>query len=631
MADNYRLLGNLEPLTTMNKKPTQWFERFDLFASTNNLLQAIPALTDQNAEERAALRKQNSMLLLTYVDGSMYSLIKSLSSPIHPKDKTIKQIETLVCDHIEPKPTKHTQRYIFGETRQKQNQTISEYVAELRLIAEDCDFEQNYETRLLDQFISGMSSSKVKQKLLCTADLTLQRAIEKAVADERAGKEAQIMSGNSASSSTYKVKFANSNSYRRGSGYKHSASKSENNTSSFKSNSVPKPNSVICSRCKLTGHYANKCKTRCFRCKAVGHTKKNCKQRGNQYRAHYTEGGEDEYDEEWTTSEGNVDNFPVTLPAIHQTSLVHTKHVSDLIEFDSCVCSECNSKHESKLHENSDDLSNLEDFNLGDLNIKSEICINHDKSECNAIECDIDPDHSLYCDFVESKQLMHVILNDKYKLPMEFDSGSQVSCCSVSALEGSGMGRSFLQNLAPTYRSLKVANGEETEVLGKLTVRVKFNRAVRDSLALYVVKGNFPCLMGMSWIKQFLGKDWLHQLLKNARAFPSDKDFLPSSSLVCTVSDSSKFVTSSVSKCDFSSKSQLISKDCPFSSSSVSSSGGSPDKDPVPEEEQITEIDQRLLSEESWLAKVSEGKLKITEDDIQRCLNHHCRKLYWRY
>ena len=606
-----------------------------MFALTNELLATVP---EEGDEEIARSNTKNTQLLLTYVDSNMYSLIKSLCSPDNPTTKTINQIRTAVCDHINPKANKHTQRYVFSETRQLHGQSVNEFIAKLREIAEDCEFE-HYESRMLDQFIAGLKNERMKQRLLCSDQLTFSVAIRKAVAEEQSAKEAQIMSGNSQSKEVNKVKTAKSR-YKNNFQIANNTGKSPNVASSSKQDSV-----VVCAKCKLNGHYANKCRTRCYGCKAIGHTKKNCYQKKN-YKAHHVSGSdEDSFVEERVTSEGNWDNFPV---GIHQTTLVtsHNFHVkcdsmNDLIEIDSNVCnsnllmndSNKLSKIDSKLYsciEITDNLVNLSNDNNEKIdaidsvinntdNIVSESRISIDHSEFEP-----EPNKTMYCKFVESRQLMQVELNGKYNLSMEFDSGSQVSCCSIDALVGSGMGRSFLQTLAPSSKSLKVANGDEKEVLGKLMVKVKFNGTVKDNLTIYVVKGQFPSLMGVSWITVFLGRDWLDRLLKSARGSPS-------SSSVCSVASESSCIVVKPDSPMSSGNNSLVSlssdKD-PFVSlkntdSSVSSFSH---KDPLVSSEKSDSprgtLDEKLLSEEEWLTKVSEGVSKITEQDIERCISN---------
>ena len=88
----------------------------------------------------------------------------------------------------------------------------------------------------------------MKKKLLGEANLTFERAIEIAIAAEKAEKEAKQMTA-PVVEQVHKL----------------------NKVRKFQSKSK-----VQCTRCGLTGHVKDSCRTRCFKCKKVGHTKKNC-------------------------------------------------------------------------------------------------------------------------------------------------------------------------------------------------------------------------------------------------------------------------------------------------------------------------------------------------------------------
>ena len=327
-----RILGQLEPLTLTSSKPRQWFVRFNIFASTNQLLTVVPEVLENgtaadianNQRDIAAANMANTQLFLTYVDGPMFSLINSLCSPHLVTSKSVTELQDLICEHLEPKNTKYTQRYLFSKTIQKPGQSIHEYIAQLRTIAEDCEFQGEYESRLLDQFLSGMSSNKLKKKLLSgTEELRLQNVLQRAVAEEQADKEAQIMTtGESSRSDTHKVNLSKGKFKKKG-----------NKANATNVKPKEKPATVICSKCKLAGHYANVCKTRCFKCKVVGHSTKNCYRKAAKGSSTHHVEGSDSSDEshllsneyECVKSEGNTDSYPIVM---HQTELAPTTTLS---------------------------------------------------------------------------------------------------------------------------------------------------------------------------------------------------------------------------------------------------------------------------------------------------------------
>ena len=81
---------------------------------------------------------------------------------------------------------------------QQEGQSIADFTRQLRLVADSCEFESNYEERLLDQFLSGLRNSRTKKRLLITKALTLDLAIRTSIKEERATQEAQIMENRTA-------------------------------------------------------------------------------------------------------------------------------------------------------------------------------------------------------------------------------------------------------------------------------------------------------------------------------------------------------------------------------------------------------------------------------------------------
>lgn len=67
---------------------------------------------------------------------STYELIRSLVAPNKPTDKTLAELTKLVKDHLAPRPSSIVQRFHFNARTQSENESVSEYVAELRKLAE---------------------------------------------------------------------------------------------------------------------------------------------------------------------------------------------------------------------------------------------------------------------------------------------------------------------------------------------------------------------------------------------------------------------------------------------------------------------------------------------------------------
>ena len=88
------------------------------------------------------------------VSRTTYALIKDLVTPNKPKDKTFDELIEIVARHYKPKPGKIVSRYKFYTHGRKEGQSVSEFVADLRRLAEHCEFGAT-----LDDIVTDLEAS----------------------------------------------------------------------------------------------------------------------------------------------------------------------------------------------------------------------------------------------------------------------------------------------------------------------------------------------------------------------------------------------------------------------------------------------------------------------------------------
>ena len=95
-----------------------------------------------------------------------------------------------VLDNFEkycnPKRNVPFERYVFNSRFQKSGETIDEYVNQLRLLAESCEFGSLKDSLIRDMVIFGCNDERLKESMLREPDLSLQRAIKMCRLTERA-------------------------------------------------------------------------------------------------------------------------------------------------------------------------------------------------------------------------------------------------------------------------------------------------------------------------------------------------------------------------------------------------------------------------------------------------------------
>ncbi|CAC5366946.1 unnamed protein product [Mytilus coruscus] len=126
-------------------------------------------------------------ILLSACGKKTYKLMRNSSAPQKPGEKTYDDIVKLVTDHQNPKPSSIAQRCKFNSRSRQPNESVSQFVAELRQISEHCD----YKATLDDRLVCGIKVDRIQRRLLAEPGLTFKKAMEVATAMDMAAKNAQ--------------------------------------------------------------------------------------------------------------------------------------------------------------------------------------------------------------------------------------------------------------------------------------------------------------------------------------------------------------------------------------------------------------------------------------------------------
>ena len=193
-------------------------------------------------------------ILLSSVGAKTYKLLTSLSQPKSPKDLSYSQIVTLIKNHQNPEPSSIVQRFKFNSRVRKPEESVRNYVAELRKLSEFCDFGDNLDDMLRDRLVCGINDRRIQTKLLSERNLTFDKALEISQATEAAVQNFESLTKPAVSAET--VHFLKKKS-------------------KYSGNKVQKS----CFRCG-NKHDPNKCKYKdatCYACSRVGHPSFNCR------------------------------------------------------------------------------------------------------------------------------------------------------------------------------------------------------------------------------------------------------------------------------------------------------------------------------------------------------------------
>ena len=166
------LLGEFNP---EKETWTSYTERIDEYFLANDV---------ESPEKQRAI-------LLSVCGASTYQKIRDLLAPEKPKSKSFTEIVKLVQDHHQPPPSFIVQRFNFNMTNQKEGESISDFIANLRRISEHCKYGTNLEDMLRDRIVCGVRDKRIQQRLLAEPDLKFTKARELAIAAEAATRNSQ--------------------------------------------------------------------------------------------------------------------------------------------------------------------------------------------------------------------------------------------------------------------------------------------------------------------------------------------------------------------------------------------------------------------------------------------------------
>ena len=167
--------GKIEEFDPKKEDWRQYLERLEEFFVANDL-----------TRESKAVKRRSTFISL--IGPEPYKLLRSLLSPERPKDKTFDELAAVLTKHYTPKPSEVVQSFRFFSRVRQPGETVTDFVAELQRLAEDCNFDSTLERMLQDRIVCGINDDAIQKKLLAEEKLTYKRAVELAQGTEAANK-----------------------------------------------------------------------------------------------------------------------------------------------------------------------------------------------------------------------------------------------------------------------------------------------------------------------------------------------------------------------------------------------------------------------------------------------------------
>ena len=166
------LLGKIEGFDPELEEWPQYVEHLEHFLEVNGII----------GEANAAKRRST---FLSVIGPAPYKLLRSLLSPARPTEKSFEELTEV---HYSPLPSEVMQRFRFNSRSRNAGESMAAYVADLRRLAEFCNFGTALNKMIRDRLVVGVNCESIQKRLLAEKDLTYKRALAIAQGSEEADR-----------------------------------------------------------------------------------------------------------------------------------------------------------------------------------------------------------------------------------------------------------------------------------------------------------------------------------------------------------------------------------------------------------------------------------------------------------
>ena len=242
-------VGRMEPFDPDRESIVVYLERMQLYFEANGI----------KAEKQVPV-------FLNLIGRENYGLLRDLSAPEKPANKSLKNLMDILKKHFEPKKVVIAARFQFHRRQQQPGETVAVFLAELRKMAVPCEFGNALNESLRDRLVCGLANEAHQKRLLSEGELSLDKALLIAQSLEMAEDNSRTLRG--AEPAIHQLS--------------KSTTKPQESVQQKESQVTPEPRNRECYRCGSADHLAASCRFVgyvCRKCHKKGHLAKVCRSR----------------------------------------------------------------------------------------------------------------------------------------------------------------------------------------------------------------------------------------------------------------------------------------------------------------------------------------------------------------
>ncbi|GFV74570.1 transposon Tf2-9 polyprotein [Trichonephila clavipes] len=161
--------------------------QFDKFEEENENFDSFIERFETYLDVQNVPIANRAKVFVSSLSAKLYQLLKNLLAPDIPSDQTLDKLKDALKKHLTPKPLIIPSRHKLLNRKQTEGEGISTYIAELRALAMNCDYDKDMLNIMLrDVFVSGLRDKMILDRLFEEDNINLEKTLNIALAMEKA-------------------------------------------------------------------------------------------------------------------------------------------------------------------------------------------------------------------------------------------------------------------------------------------------------------------------------------------------------------------------------------------------------------------------------------------------------------